>query len=40
MALKVETRQEQLTQSMNESKVNSPVAYGLGSFGLESLPAF
>ena len=36
MSLEVETRHDSLTQSKSAAKANSPVAYGLGSFGLES----
>ena len=36
MSLEVETRQDQLTQSGPVGQKNSPIAYGLGSFGLES----
>jgi len=36
MSLEIETRQDRLTLSKSGTRPNSPIAYGLGSFGLES----
>jgi GPH family glycoside/pentoside/hexuronide:cation symporter len=36
MSLEVKTRQKRLAQSESAVSANSPIAYGLGSFGLES----
>ena len=37
MSLEIESRQDRLVQSNSPPRSNSPIAYGLGSFGLESL---
>jgi len=37
MSLDVETHHDQLTHAESPTRANSPIAYGLGSFGLESI---